>query len=401
MDSLQVYTYLLDLAASFASGDGNFEMGDLEMTDGRGLLRPELASLPPYNAGLAAEEALARPGVTRVAKLGSNENPLGPSPEARAAAAAALDRMHVYPDPQGRALVADLAAGHGCAPWQVVLGNGSEDLLAVLARAILRPGDRVVTLYPSFPLHEDYARLMGAEVERVGLDATGQIDMPALLAAVARPARLLLFSNPMNPTGRWLSPAELAAVLAAVDPATVVCIDEAYHEYAEGADYASAEGLLAAHPGAALVLRTFSKAWGLAGLRIGYGLTNSRELRRGLDIARTPFNVNAPAQAAARAALSSPEAVATAVALVNRERDRVAARLAALGLRVLPSKGNFLFFDARRPSTDIAEALLDRGVIVKPWKQEGYTTWLRVSIGLESENDQFLDAMEAITGKVA
>ncbi|MFO1209371.1 MAG: histidinol-phosphate transaminase [Amaricoccus sp.] len=368
------------------------------MKDESDLLRPELASLPPYNAGLSAEEALARPGVNRVAKLGSNENPLEPSPEARAAAAAALERMHVYPDPQGRALVADLASRHGCEPWQVVLGNGSEDLLAVLARAILRPGDRVVTLYPSFPLHEDYARLMGAEVERVGLDADGRIDVPALLAAVARPARLLLFSNPMNPAGRWLPPAELAAVLAAADPATVVCIDEAYHEYAEGPDYASAEDLLATHSGAALVLRTFSKAWGLAGLRIGYGLTSSRELRRGLDLARTPFNVNAPAQAAARAALSSPEAVAAAVALVHRERDRVAARLAALGLRVLPSKGNFLFFDAGRPSADLAEALLDRGVIVKPWKQDGYATWLRVSIGLESENDQFLEAMDAIVG---
>ena len=362
------------------------------------LLRPELAALPPYNAGLSAEEALARPGVTRVAKLGSNENPLGPSPAARAAAAAALDRVHVYPDPQGRALAADLAAAHGCEPWQIVLGNGSEDLLAVLARAILRPGDRVVTLYPSFPLHEDYARMMGAEVERVDLDAGCGIDVPALVEAVARPARLVLFSNPMNPTGLWLRPDELAAVFAAADPAAVLCIDEAYHEYADGPGYASADDLLAGHAGPALALRTFSKAWGLAGLRIGYGLTNSRELRRGLDLARTPFNVNAAAQAAARAALASPESVAASVALVHRERERVAARLAALGLRVLPSKGNFLFLDAGRPSVELAEALLDRGVIVKPWKQDGYATWLRVSIGLESENDQFLDAMDAIAG---
>ncbi len=368
------------------------------MKDESDLLRPELAALPPYNAGLSAEDALSRPGVNRVAKLGSNENPLGSSPAARAAAAAAIERMHFYPDPRGRALVADLASRHGCEPWQIVLGNGSEDLLAVLARAILRPGDRVVTLYPSFPLHEDYARLMGAEVERIGLDAEGRIDVPALIAAVARPARLVLFSNPMNPTGLWLRPDEMAGVLSAADPATVICVDEAYHEYAEGPDYASADDLLAAHPGAGLVLRTFSKAWGLAGLRVGYGLTNSHELRRGLDLARTPFNVNASAQAAARAALSSAGAVAEAVALVHRERDRVAARLAALGLRVLPSKGNFLFFDAARPSADLAEALLDRGVIVKPWKQDGYATWLRVSIGLESENDQFLAAMDAIIG---
>lgn len=362
------------------------------------LLRPELAALPPYNAGLSAADALARPGVTRVAKLGSNENPLGPSPAARVAAAAALDGIHVYPDPHGRALAAALAARHGCEPWQIVLGNGSEDLLAALARAILRPGDRVVTLYPSFPLHEDYARLMGAEVERVRIGTDGRIDLPALVAAVTRPARLVLFSNPMNPAGLWLRPAELAEVFAASDPATVLCLDEAYHEYAEGPDYGSAEALLAGHAGPAILLRTFSKAWGLAGLRIGYGITNSRELRRGLDLARTPFNVNAPAQAAASAALASPNSVGSAVELVQRERARVAARLVALGLRVLESKGNFLFFDAGRPSVDLAEALLDQGVIVKPWKQAGYDTFLRVSIGLETENDQFLEAMTAILG---
>ncbi|PWJ73174.1 histidinol-phosphate aminotransferase [Pseudaminobacter salicylatoxidans] len=365
------------------------------MTTHSSPLRPELATLAPYNAGLTVDEVARRPGVTRVAKLGSNENPLGPDPAVRQALEAALQRIAVYPDPSGRTLLAKLAARHGTSADRLVLGNGSEDLLAVLARAVLRPGDRVVTLYPSFPLHEDYARLMGAEVTRIGLTPEGRIDVEALVQAVAQPVRLVLFANPMNPAGVWLTPEELDRVLDAVHPEAVTCLDEAYHEYAEGPGYASAGMRLATHGRPLLILRTFSKAWGLAGLRVGYGLTNSAELKRGLDLARTPFNVNLMAQAAAEAALDHPQSVSEAVALVQRERPRMQAAMEALGLRVLPSKGNFLFFDAARPATVLAEALLDKGVIVKPWKQAGYETWLRVSIGTEADNDQFLAALSA------
>lgn len=358
-------------------------------------LRPEAAALAPYNAGLTVEEVAGRPGVTRVAKLGSNENPLGPAPEVQQALQAALQHIALYPDPSGRALVAKLAARHGIAADRLVLGNGSEDLLAVLARAVLRPGDKVVTLYPSFPLHEDYARLMGAEIIRIGLTPEGRIDTDALVEAVAQPVRLVLFANPMNPAGVWLSPKDLDRVLDAIHPEAVTCLDEAYHEYAEGPGYASAEARLATHGRPLLILRTFSKAWGLAGLRVGYGLTNNAELKRGLDLARTPFNVNLMAQVAAEAALAHPQSVAAATALVQRERPRMQAAIEALGLRVLPSKANFLFFDAARPSIALAEALLDKGVIVKPWKQPGYDTWLRVSVGLEVDNDQFLATLKA------
>lgn len=179
------------------------------MTKTLSFLRPELAALAPYNAGLTTEEVARRPGVTRVAKLGSNENPLGPDPMVRQALEASLQRIAVYPDPSGRTLLVKLAARHGVSADRLVLGNGSEDLLAVLARAILRPGDRVVTLYPSFPLHEDYARLMGAQVTRIGLTPQGSINVDALVQAVAQPVRLVLFANPMNPAGVWLSPQDL------------------------------------------------------------------------------------------------------------------------------------------------------------------------------------------------
>ncbi|EFM56063.1 histidinol-phosphate transaminase [Brucella inopinata] len=359
-------------------------------------LRPELARLAPYNAGLTVEDVAKRPGVTRIAKLGSNENPLGPDPAIPQALEAALQHIAIYPNPSGRALLKKLATKHGTSADRLVLGNGSEDLLAVLARAVLRPGDRVVTLYPSFPLHEDYARLMGAEVTRIGLTPEGRIDVDALVHAVASPVRLVLFANPMNPAGVWLSPQELGRVLDAVHPETVTCLDEAYHEYAEGDGYASAEARLATHRGPLLILRTFSKAWGLAGLRVGYGLTNNSELKRGLDLVRTPFNVNIMAQVAAEAALDHPQSVAEAVALVQRERPRMQNGIEALGLRVLPSRGNFLFFDAARPAADLAEALLEKGVIVKPWRQPGYETWLRVSVGKKADNDQFLSALATV-----
>lgn len=361
------------------------------------LLRPELAQLAPYNAGLTLAEVAARPGVTRVAKLGSNENPAGPAPEVAGALREAAAQVGWYPDPAARDLARDLAAHHGQNPACFTVGNGSEDLLAVLARAVLRPGDEVVTLFPSFPLHEDYALTMGARVTRIGLTADGQIDLPALLAAVARPVRLVLFANPMNPAGVWLSPDQLREVLAAVHPGAITCLDEAYHEYAsvpsEGADYASAEPYLATHTGPLVILRTFSKAWGLAGLRIGYAMTNAPELKRGFDLARTPFNANLMAQIAARTVLAYPAAMQDAVQIAAQERERLRKAILAMGLRVLPSRGNFLFVDAARPSGPLAAALLDQGVIVKPWKQPGYETWFRVSTGTREDGDQFLAAL--------
>ncbi|MCX8507543.1 MAG: histidinol-phosphate transaminase [Rhodobacteraceae bacterium] len=357
-------------------------------------LRPELAALAPYNAGLTLEEVASRPGVTRIAKLGSNENPYGPSPGVTAAVIAAAQRLHLYPDPLGRDLRAAIAGQLDCRTEQIVLGNGSEDLLNILARSLLRPGDRVVTLYPSFPLHEDYARMMGAEVERIGLTAQGTIDVEALVAAVSRPARLILFSNPMNPAGVWLTPGEMERVVAAQHPESLLCVDEAYIEFADPALCRSAVKLMQTVEKPMMVLRTFSKAWGLAAMRLGYGVTNDAALRRGLDLVRTPFNANHLAQIAGLAALADPTHVRLAVAQIVTERDRVFDAVKALGLRALPSMANFIFFDCGQNAVALAGRLLDQGVIVKPWKQSGYETWMRVTSGLPSENQQFLDAIQ-------
>ena len=360
------------------------------------LVRPEVEALAPYNAGMTLAELTARYQPARIAKLGSNENPLGPSPHVLADLALDSATLRLYPDPACSALRDRLAARLDVAGDRVIIGNGSEDLLSVICRAVLRPGDRVVTLYPSFPLHEDYATLQGATVERIGLRPDLTIDVAALADAAARGPRLVIFANPMNPTGNWLNPAELATIATATPRDTMLVIDEAYFEYAQGPDYADALDLLQDHDRPFVVLRTFSKAWGLAGLRVGYGVTHNAQFRDRLDRVRTPFNVNAIAQAAALLALDDPGHVDSVVALSRSERDRVGAFLTARGLTVVPSKGNFLFFDCGRDSGEFVEGLLRQGVIVKPWKQPDYTSFIRVSIGSAAENDHFMAALSGL-----
>ena len=357
----------------------------------------EIRAIAPYNAGLTIDEVRQRYAVQAIAKLGSNENPLGPSPALRRLFADIGDLARLYPDPQGRALCARLAADFAVAADRVIPGHGSEDLIAVLCRAVVRPGDTVATLYPSFPLHEDYTVLMGGRVERIGVTADLDVDMDALLAAARAKPRMLIFSNPMNPVGAWLTPARLAALIAAVDRETVLVVDEAYAEYAVGEDYPSAAALLEGTGLSWAVLRTFSKAYGLAGLRIGYGIVSDAALADYLNRARTPFNTNAIAQAAALAALEDRDHLAQSVALAVEERERLREALVTLGYRIAPSLCNFLFFDSGEDGSALAERLLSQGVIVKPWKQPGYEAFVRVSIGAPGENDQFLAALKAVT----
>lgn len=252
----------------------------------------------------------------------------------------------------------------------------------------LRPGDRVVTVYPSFPLHEDYATLMGAEIVRVPVRDDLTVDVAAL-ATAARSCRMLIFSNPMNPVGSWLTASELAEVLAGAEQDTLVVVDEAYAEYAFGPDYPSALEQLEGSGRPWAVLRTFSKAYGLASLRVGYGILSEAALCTLLDRVRTPFNVNGVAQAAAIAALDDGEHLKAVGGLAVRERSRMRDFMLSTGIRFAESRANFLFFDNGGDAGPFAEELLRHGVIVKPWKQPGYATFARVSMGSQDENDHF------------
>lgn len=363
------------------------------MIDAEFFVRDSVRQMVPYNAGLTLDDIRARGDLPRIAKLGSNENLAGPSPAVKAALAQAFDTVHLYPDPTGRELRTALAGRFGVSADRVMLGNGSEDLLSVICRGVLRPGDEVLTLFPSFPLHEDYSALMDARVKRVKLRRDLGIDVDALVDALSQGPRLAMFANPMNPVGSWLNPAEMARVIDALKPQTLLVVDEAYAEYAAGDDYPEAPRLLAGSGKAWISLRTFSKAWGLAGLRIGYGVVGEAALAGFLDRVRTPFNTNRAAQVAALAALAHASHVEEIVALARAERERMRRALESRNLRVAPSKGNFLFFDCGQDASVCAQRLLRRGVIVKPWKQEGYETFVRVSVGMPEDNDQFLAAL--------
>jgi histidinol-phosphate aminotransferase len=365
------------------------------MSGTRKLIREEVVGIPPYNSGLTLDEVRQRYQPALIAKLGSNENPLGAPAGSLQFEGGLNDLVRLYPDPKGRALCEAISAALKVSVAQIILGNGSEDLISVICRAVVRPGDIVTTLYPSFPLHEDYAALMGGKVERIEVLPDLSVDVQGLIEAARRKPRMIIFANPMNPVGTWMDPDQFADFIDALDSETLLVVDEAYAEYACGDDYPSAAEALAATGKSWVVLRTFSKAYGLAGLRICFGITSDAELCDFLDRVRTPFNTNAIAQHAAIAALADDEHLKQTVDLALAERARVSDRLVALGLQVAPSKGNFLFFDCGSNAVDFAERLLVDGVIVKPWKQKGYERFIRTSIGSIDENDHFLHALTA------
>ncbi len=357
------------------------------------LARPEVRELPAYNAGLSSEVVRQRYGVQHVARLASNENPFGPSPAVGQALAQLALRAGLYPDANCRALRAAIAARTGAQPEQVVVGNGSENLLEVLCQAFLAPGDRVVTLLPSFGLHEIYPRMMGARVQMLPVTPALEFDVDAWCTALAQgPApKLAMLSNPSNPVGCMLDAAAFQRIVQAAPQETLLVIDEAYYEYAlHTPGFPDALAALRAQNRPWIVLRTFSKAWGLAGLRVGYGIASDDRLVQMLDRVRTPFNVNLAAQTAALAAWNDVAYMEQCVRDTVAQREWLATQLRAMGVRMAPSATNFLFLDLQRPNGPVAEALLQRGVIVKPWKEAGYESFIRVSIGSADDNALFL-----------
>lgn len=357
-------------------------------------LRPEIRTLPAYNSGSSAEYVRARYGVTRVAKLGSNENPWGTTSRVVAAIATAAADAALYPDPGSEDLRAALSRRLDVAPERLAFGNGSEDLISVCAHSFLGPGDEMVTILPSFGLHVIYAQAIGACVRMVRVGPDYKLNMADMIAALTPRTRMVMFSSPSNPLGSTIAARDLECLLAALDKNTLLVFDEAYFEYAAAEDtYPGFLEILENSGATWILLRTFSKAYGLAGLRVGYGVVSDAALVGVIDRARTPFNVNRLAQAAALAALEERDFVDDCVKRTLDERERLRESLRDLGYVSAPSVANFLFFDARENADDLAGRLLEYGVIVKPWRETGFRGHVRVSVGLPEANDQFLAAM--------
>jgi histidinol-phosphate aminotransferase len=357
-------------------------------------LRPEIKTLPAYNSGLSAEYVRAHFGVDRVAKLGSNENPWGTSPRVLEAIAQAVPDAALYPDPGSAGLRTTLARRLDAAPECLAFGNGSEDMISVCAHSFLGPGDEMVTILPSFGLHAIYAQAIGAQVRMVRVGADYRLDMADMIAALTPRTKMVMFSSPSNPLGTAVSEEDLLRLIAALQPGTLLVFDEAYFEYGRvSVGYPDYLTILKNSNAAWIMLRTFSKAYGLAGLRVGYAIASDPLMIDVIDRARTPFNVNRMAQAGALAALDETAFVDTCIARTVAERDRVLARLNEIGYTCSPSIANFTFFDAREDASQLAGRLLRYGVIVKPWREPGFTRHIRVSTGTPETNDQFLAAL--------
>lgn len=368
------------------------------MNDLIALARKEVRALASYNAGLSAEAVKKLYAVDTISKLGSNENPLGVSPKATKAMQDAMASTAIYPDANCTALREALAEKLDIDPARFVFGNGSEDLISIISRVFLDHGDEVVTVLPSFGLHILYPEAVGATVTAVPLTADYQFDIDAMLDAVTPRTRLMMFSSPSNPAGCIVSPAELQKLLDQLPTHCLLVFDEAYFEYVHAADdqYADYLALLEASNKPYILLRTFSKAYSLAALRVGYGIVSDLVFADLIDRVRTPFNVNAMAQAAAVAALNDQEHLDQGMVHINQERSRMLEILSQSGLSVPFSYGNFLFIALPCEAETVYKALLTKGIIVKAWKEKGYTHCIRVSVGSTFDNNRFLDAFLAI-----
>jgi histidinol-phosphate aminotransferase len=330
-----------------------------------------------------------------IVKLASNENPRGPSPGVLAAIAAAALEATRYPDGNGFALKAALSARLGVDAAQIVIGNGSNDILELATQAYLRPGDEAIYSQHAFAVYPLATRARGAIGVEVPARSFGH-DLARMRAAITPRTRMVFVANPNNPTGTFVAAAELLDFIASIPPEVLLVLDEAYNEYLEPADRCDSVGWLSRYQNL-LVSRTFSKAYGLAALRVGYGIMHAGVADM-LNRVRQPFNVNALAQAAAIAALADAEYVDSSRALNRTGLAQLAAGFAKMGVEFLPSHGNFVL--AKVGNADQAyQRLLAQGVIVRPVANYGLPEWLRVSVGLASENERFLSALGSALGR--
>jgi histidinol-phosphate aminotransferase len=352
-------------------------------------ISPHIASITPYSPGKPIEELERELGITGAIKLASNENPCGPSPRALSVLAAAEPSLHRYPDGGGHALRRALAERWKVTPEQVILGNGSDEVIALLTKAFLQAGDEAIVADPSFVVYATDVAAAHANPVRIPL-IKHRHDLPAMAKAIGSRTRMIFICNPNNPTGTYVTASEVAVFLRSVPPDVIIVFDEAYFEYVTAPDYPDTLALLAAGRNI-VVLRTFSKIYGLAGLRIGYGLTTA-EIVQHLNRIRPPFNTNSLAQKAALAALEDDEHVQESRRVNLEGRQFMMERLQALSLIVVPSETNFLYFDARQDGKALFDALLQHGVIVRHLGG----SYLRVTIGLPHENRRFIDALQSV-----
>ena len=357
--------------------------------------------LHPYEPGMPIDELQRRLGVADVIKLASNENPLGAGEKVRQALAAQIGQsdLALYPDGGGFRLKKRIADFHDIEPERITLGNGSNDILEFVSRVFLSPGRASLFSAYAFAVYPIVTQAQGARAIVVPARPADDAmpyghDLEGFAASLEDEVAVVFIANPNNPTGTWLTPDAIEAFLARVPQRTLVVLDEAYQEYLDPELRPDSRGLLDRYPNL-IVTRTFSKTYGLASLRAGYGLS-SPEMADLLNRVRQPFNMNSLALLAAEVALDDQAHVVRSVALNAEQMARLRRELEAMQLTVLPSQANFLTIGFGRDSAPIHQGLLERGIIVRPMGSYGLPQFLRVTIGTEVQNTRFLDALKAV-----
>ncbi len=359
-------------------------------------IRPQrgLEGVHPYVPGKPIEEVQREYGLQDVVKLASNENPLGPSPRALAALTEALPRLNFYPDGQSYTLRQALARYLGVAPEQVVVGNGADGVIVQVCLAYVGEGDEVIVGQPSFPVYDIYTHVMRGRLVAVPLRGY-RLDLEGMARAVTDRTRLIFVCNPNNPTGTIVTVDEVASFLEAVPEHVLVVFDEAYYEFVESPDYPDTLRYIREGRRNVMVMRTFSKAYGLAGLRLGYGVAHSETLAPLWQV-KEPFAVNLLAQIAGVAALEDEAFVRRSVE-ANREGRRYLYReFERLGLPYIESHANFVLVQVGPGAAGMARRLLEQGVIVRPCDGYGLPEFLRVTVGSPPQNARLIAALEKV-----
>ena len=354
------------------------------------LARECLNSVTPYTPGKPIEEVERELGIAKAIKLASNENPLGPSPKALAAIQKALPNLNRYPDSHSFYLVRKIAERMAVRPEEILVGNGSDELITLAARAFLDPGDEVIVADPTFLIYRIVAQLAQATL-RIVPSKQFRYDLVGMRKAVTRRTKIVFIANPDNPTGTYVTKAEVEIFMSDLPEDVIVFFDEAYAELVDAPDYPDGRKYFQSRP--VIVTRTFSKAYGLSGLRVGYGIAQP-ELIQAMQKVREPFNVNSLAQVAAAAALDDAAHVEATRRLLREQKPILYRALEEAGFTAVPSATNFILFHVGPRAGELAQALLKRGIIVREMKGWNLPEYIRITVGLPEENRAFITVLK-------
>lgn len=357
------------------------------------LIRPEITNIEPYIPGKPVEEVQRELGLTDVIKLASNENPLGPSPEAKKVLEVLAGGVALYPDAGAFVLKEALSEHFGLSTKHFFVGNGSDEVIKVFAETFYRPGDEVIIPSPTFSVYASAARLMGAKIVTVKGNDGYRHDLKKMLQAVTPKTKAIFICCPNNPTGTIVTKDELACFMNELPEGILVVIDQAYIDYNEDSQCASGMDYL--DTGRVLVLRTYSKIHGLAGLRLGFGIGHP-ELIDCLNRVKEPFSVNILAQQVGVVALNAVQHVEMSLKNNRSGKEQIGKGLERLGLKYLPTQANFILFEVPTDTKPIYEQLLKRGVIIRRADSFGLPKHFRVTIGLPEQNQRFLKGLEEV-----